>query len=99
MKHGTFTIAVAFLCTMAAAEQPQATIVSSCECRDNHGKDRWAVTALDWRNFGCCALVCLTLAHVNGRRVNPMVNQRSANGAATAVKAMPTVTETAAANG
>ena len=40
-----------------------------------------------------------TLAHVDGRGLNPMVNQRSANGAATAVKAMPTVTETAAANG
>ena len=41
----------------------------------------------------------LTSAHVDGRSLNPMVNQRSANGAATAVKAMPTVTETAAANG
>jgi len=41
----------------------------------------------------------LTLAHIDGRGLNPMVNQRSANVAATAVKAMPTVTETAAANG
>jgi hypothetical protein len=41
----------------------------------------------------------LTSAHVNGRRLNPMVNQRSANAASTAIKAMPTVTETAAADG
>jgi N-acetylneuraminic acid mutarotase len=40
-----------------------------------------------------------TLAHVDGRGLNPMVNQRSANVAATAIKAMPTVTETAAADG
>jgi hypothetical protein len=41
----------------------------------------------------------LTSAHEDGRRLNPMVNQRSTNVAATAVKAMPTVTETADANG
>jgi hypothetical protein len=41
----------------------------------------------------------LTSAHVDGDRLNPMVNQRSANVAATAIKTMPTVTETAAANG
>ena len=41
----------------------------------------------------------LTSAHVDGRRLNPMVNQRSANVAGTAIKAMPTRTETADANG
>src|SRR5213075_2880694 len=41
----------------------------------------------------------LTSAHVDGRSLNPMVNQRSANAASTAIKAMPTVTETTAPNG
>jgi hypothetical protein len=41
----------------------------------------------------------ITSAHVDGRSLNPMVNQRSANIAGTAIKAMPTITETAAANG
>jgi hypothetical protein len=41
----------------------------------------------------------ITSAHVNGRSLNPMVNQRSANVASTAIKAMPTGTETADANG
>jgi len=41
----------------------------------------------------------LTLAHVDGHSLNPMVNQRSANAATTAIKTMPTVTETAAAYG
>ena len=41
----------------------------------------------------------ITSAHVNGRSLNPMVNQRSANVAGTAIKAMPTGTETADANG
>jgi hypothetical protein len=40
----------------------------------------------------------ITSAHVDGRSLNPMVNQRSANVAATAIKAMPTRTETAHAN-
>ena len=40
----------------------------------------------------------ITSAHVDGRSLNPMVNQRSANVAATAIKAMPTRTETANAN-
>jgi len=37
-----FAIAIAFICSAAAAEQP-VTIVSPCECMDNHGKGRWAV--------------------------------------------------------
>ena len=41
----------------------------------------------------------LASAHVDGDRLNPMVNQRSANVAGTAIKTMPTVTETADANG
>jgi hypothetical protein len=41
MTRATFTIAVAFLCTTAAAP-PLVTYESSCECRDNHGKHRWA---------------------------------------------------------
>jgi hypothetical protein len=43
MTRAMFTIAVAFLCTTAAAEQPLVTFVSPCEYRDNHGKDRWTV--------------------------------------------------------
>ena len=56
------------------------------------------LTALD-SHYHLSTSKYLTLAHVDGRSLNPMVDQRSANGAATAVKAMPTVTETAAANG
>jgi hypothetical protein len=41
MKRATFTIAVAFLCGSAAAA-PLITFESACECRDNHGKQRWA---------------------------------------------------------
>jgi hypothetical protein len=41
----------------------------------------------------------LTSAHVDGHSLNPMVNQRSANAATTAIKTMPTVTETAAPYG
>src|SRR5882724_13445092 len=41
MTRATFTIAVAFLCAAAAAE-PLVTYESPCECRDNHGKHRWA---------------------------------------------------------
>ncbi len=43
MIRGTFTIAVAFLCSTAAAESPSVTFTSPCECSDNHGKGRWAV--------------------------------------------------------
>jgi hypothetical protein len=32
-----------FLCGTAAATPPAVTVVSPCECRDNHGKGRWAV--------------------------------------------------------
>jgi hypothetical protein len=39
-----FTIALAFLYVTAAAQpQPPVTVVSPCECRDNHGEHRWAV--------------------------------------------------------
>jgi hypothetical protein len=40
----------------------------------------------------------LTSAHVDGDRFNAMVNQRPANVASTAIKAVPTGTETADAN-
>jgi hypothetical protein len=40
MRSATFTIAVAFLCSAAAAEQPPVTVVSPCECLDAHGKAR-----------------------------------------------------------
>src|SRR5213596_117878 len=43
MVRATFTIAVVFLCNAAAATQPPVTIVSPCECRENHGEHRWAV--------------------------------------------------------
>jgi hypothetical protein len=44
MTRATFTIAIAFLCSTAAAEpQPLVTIVSPCECLDAHGVGRWAV--------------------------------------------------------
>jgi hypothetical protein len=36
-------IAVAFLCSSGAAEQPPVTVLSPCECLDAHGKGRWAV--------------------------------------------------------
>jgi hypothetical protein len=36
-------IAVAFLWSTATAEPPPVTVVSPCECRDNHGKGRWSV--------------------------------------------------------
>jgi hypothetical protein len=42
MTRATFGIAVALLCT-AAARPRAVTIVSPCECRENHGKGRWAV--------------------------------------------------------
>jgi hypothetical protein len=41
MRVRAFTIAVAFLCSTAAAA-PLVTYESPCECRDNHGKQRWA---------------------------------------------------------
>jgi hypothetical protein len=42
MIRATFTIAaIAFICSNAAAA-PLVTYESPCECRDNHGKVRWA---------------------------------------------------------
>jgi hypothetical protein len=41
MTRTTLTIAVAFLCSTAAAA-PLVTFESPCECVDNHGKQRWA---------------------------------------------------------
>jgi hypothetical protein len=44
MKRTTFAIAViALLYSTAAATPPVVTVVSPCECRDNHGEHRWAV--------------------------------------------------------
>jgi hypothetical protein len=42
MTRATFTIAVAFLSSTAASQQP-VTFESPCECHDNHGEHRWAV--------------------------------------------------------
>jgi hypothetical protein len=42
MRAGTFAVAaIAFLCTSALAA-PLVTYESPCECRDHHGKQRWA---------------------------------------------------------
>jgi len=41
MMRSVSAIAVAFLSTTAAAA-PLVTYESPCECRDNHGKQRWA---------------------------------------------------------
>ena len=43
MTQGTFTIAVAFLCSTAAATEPEVTCESPCECSSAHGKGRWLV--------------------------------------------------------
>jgi hypothetical protein len=44
MRSATFTIAaIAFLCSAAAPTSSPVTFESPCECRDNHGKGRWAV--------------------------------------------------------
>src|SRR5947208_5695933 len=43
MTRSTFTIAVAVLCSAAAARSPPVTFESPCECHDNHGEHRWAV--------------------------------------------------------
>jgi hypothetical protein len=42
VTRATFTIAIGLLCSTAAAEQVPVTFASPCECRDNHGKHRWA---------------------------------------------------------
>src|SRR5712672_631030 len=43
MTRSTFTIAVAFLCSAAAAAQLPVTFDSPCECHDNHGEHRRSV--------------------------------------------------------
>src|SRR5882672_4234871 len=43
MTRATFTIAIVFVCSTAAAEPPPVTVVSPCECQDSHGIGRWAV--------------------------------------------------------
>jgi len=37
------TIAVAFLCSIAAAEQLPTSVVSARECQDAHAKGRWDI--------------------------------------------------------
>jgi hypothetical protein len=46
MTRATFTIAVAFLCSMAVGEQSTVIFLSPCECQGFHGKNRW-VTKTD----------------------------------------------------
>jgi len=52
MTGATFAIAVALLCSSAAAEQPTVTFVSPCECQGFHGKNRsitgWIIN-FPWR--------------------------------------------------
>jgi hypothetical protein len=43
MTRGTFTIAVAFLCSTAAATEQEVTCESPCECSSARGKGRWLV--------------------------------------------------------
>jgi hypothetical protein len=43
MTRGVFTIAVAFLCSTAAATEQEVTCESPCECSSAHGKGRWLV--------------------------------------------------------
>ena len=43
MTRSMFTIVVASICATTVAEQPPVTFDSPCDCRDNHGKGRWAV--------------------------------------------------------
>jgi len=43
MMRLTFTIAVALLCSMAAAASEPITCDSPCECHNANGKGRWAV--------------------------------------------------------
>jgi hypothetical protein len=43
MTRTLFTVAIALLYSAAAATLPPVTVVSPCECRDAHGKGRWAV--------------------------------------------------------
>jgi hypothetical protein len=43
MTRATYTIAVAFLCSTAAATEQEVTCESPCECSSAHGKGRWLV--------------------------------------------------------
>jgi len=43
MTRSPSTIAVAVLCSAAAASSPPVTFESPCECHDNHGEHRCAV--------------------------------------------------------
>ena len=36
-------VAIAFIYSTAATTEPPVTFESPCECRDNHGKQRWSV--------------------------------------------------------
>jgi hypothetical protein len=61
-----FTAVIALPYGMAAAtEQPPVIIVSPCKCRGDHGKDRWAVTALDLEKL---QVLRLGLSHISARR-------------------------------
>jgi hypothetical protein len=43
MRRTTYTVAaIVLVCSTAAETPPPVTVVSPCECRDNHGKGRWA---------------------------------------------------------
>jgi hypothetical protein len=42
-RGATLIIGAIAICSTAVAESPPVTFESPCECRDNHGKGRWAV--------------------------------------------------------
>jgi hypothetical protein len=43
MRQAFTLAAITLRYSTAAAEQPPVTVISPCECRDNHGTGRWAV--------------------------------------------------------
>src|SRR5262245_21090014 len=43
MTRLAFTIAIAFVCSTAAAAQQEVTCESPCDCHNPHGEGRWAV--------------------------------------------------------
>jgi hypothetical protein len=68
MARATFTIAIAFLWSTAAAESPLVTVFSPCECRDNRGTARWvAKNDLSTPQTDAIAIQSLTPLDMYGR--------------------------------